>query len=280
MATSSQQQTANLAANTPNLDPGSIGTVIGNVPFGQLLSSAAIAIAEAQTELDKGSLRVAEMFSGTMVLRDPKTMLPIDANRNIPHRTEAGVYYAKGDNGTETPFQPQTLDTRVSFGRNLDGTAIRLSMIELGFVPNFYQFIETLIEIKISITLSKALEGSDKSQGNVTTIDDRSTTITNQANHSYSGWWWRGNSSYQSSTTYNNVQTTTTPVDAAFSAKYNYAIEASSLVRTKLVPVPPPPILEQRIRQLMDIENKIFEHQLAQKAEGQKAEGQGSAKAK
>ena len=38
-----------------------------------------------------------------------------------------------------------------------------------------------------------------------------------------------------------------TPIDATYSTKFNYAVEGSSLFRTKLVPVPPPAILEQRI---------------------------------
>ena len=45
---------------------------------------------------------------------------------------------------------------------------------------------------------------------------------------------------------------TTTPVDATYSAKYNYSAEGSSLLRTKLAPVPPPTILEERIRRLIE----------------------------
>jgi hypothetical protein len=45
---------------------------------------------------------------------------------------------------------------------------------------------------------------------------------------------------------------TTTPVDATYTSKYNYSAEGSSLLRTKLVPVPPPSVLQDRIRALMD----------------------------
>ena len=37
-------------------------------------------------------------------------------------------------------------------------------------------------------------------------------------------------------------------VTAHYTGKYNYSVEGSSLLRTKLVPVPPPAILEERIR--------------------------------
>lgn len=247
----------NSLSNTANLDPMSVGSVVGSMPFGQLIRSVAMAVAEAQTELDKNAMRVAEMFSGAMVLRDPVTLMPIDSNGKKPVRVDAGVYYA--DDGKDPAkstlkFEPSVVDTRVSFGRDLNGSPIRVSMIELGFVPNFYQFLETLIEIKISISLSKSMEGSDKSQGNVTQTNSQTQSVMNESTQSYGGWWWNAGSTQRSYTSNNSVQTLTTPVDASFAAKYNYAIEASSLVRTKLVPIPPPPILEQRIRQLMEIE--------------------------
>ena len=45
---------------------------------------------------------------------------------------------------------------------------------------------------------------------------------------------------------------TTTPVDATYSSKYNFTSEGSSLLRTKLAPIPPPTILEERIRALVE----------------------------
>jgi hypothetical protein len=40
-------------------------------------------------------------------------------------------------------------------------------------------------------------------------------------------------------------------VSASYSAKYQYSAEGSSLMRTKLVPVPAPAILEERIRAMI-----------------------------
>jgi hypothetical protein len=54
----------------------------------------------------------------------------------------------------------------------------------------------------------------------------------------------------------NSSQATTSQVDATYSAKYGYSAEGSSLLRTKLVPLPPPPILEERIRRLLDEEGE------------------------
>jgi hypothetical protein len=45
----------------------------------------------------------------------------------------------------------------------------------------------------------------------------------------------------------------TSQVNASYSQKYSYSAEGSSLLRTKLVPIPPPAILEERIRQQMEL---------------------------
>lgn len=50
----------------------------------------------------------------------------------------------------------------------------------------------------------------------------------------------------------------TTTVDGSYSQKYSYSAEGASLLRTKLVPVPPPAILEERIREVMDAEKDFL----------------------
>ena len=127
----------------------------------------------------------------------------------------------------------------------------KLSMMELGFTPNFYQFVDTIIEIKIIIKMVESTEESRKETPRTVTTNQKSTEYSSQGY----GWsWWRPHSS-----SYKRKETSvvTKTVDPAYSNKYNYSIEGSSLVRTKLVPVPPPTILEERIRQLMETE-EIF----------------------
>src|SRR5262245_28614801 len=133
-----------------------VGTTLTNVPFGELIKAAALAIADAQSEMDKSALRVAEMMSGAAILRDPETMLPIDVNGQMPVRSEGGVYYTSEDGSAK--FEPAVVDTRVFFGRELDGTPVRMSMLELGFTPTFYQFVETILEVKIALTLTGGIE--------------------------------------------------------------------------------------------------------------------------
>lgn len=221
-----------------------VGTTLSNVPFGDLIKSAALAIADAQCEMDKSALRVAEMMSGSAILRDPETMLPIDVNGAKPMRSDAGVYYSSTDNSTK--FEPAITDTRVFFGRELDGTPVRMSMLELGFTPTFYQFVETILEIKIALTLSGAIDNEVKNKGEIKEVSSSS---------SVSSYYSRNGSKYGSGfAASSQVRTKATPIDASYSTRYNYAVEASSLFRTKIVPVPPPGILEQRIRQQMQLD--------------------------
>ncbi len=107
-----------------------------------------------------------------------------------------------------------------------------LSLIELGFTPTFYQFIESTIEVKVVVKMSRTASEESKSNTKINTSSFQGTFA-----------WWRPQT---------RVQATTQTVDAKISNTYDYSTEGSSLVRTKLVPVPPPAILEERIRALME----------------------------
>lgn len=83
------------------------------------------------------------------------------------------------------------------------------SLMELGFTPTFYQFVDTVIEVKIDIHMTQQHDVKADTKIPVARV----STVT-----------------------------------AHYSGSYNYSVEGSSLLRTKLVPVPPPAILEERIR--------------------------------
>lgn len=180
----------------------SIGQELLNVPMGEMIRDMALAIAEAQVALDAASLKVAEMMSGSM----------LELN-------------AQGEpiTGDDNPR-----DTRVFF-RNAEGKAEKLSMIELGFSPTFYQFVDTIIEVKIAIRITTNQEWN-------------TTTSSTTETKSKDGFLFFSNN--------NTVQTT--QVDGSYTSKYGYSAEGASLLRTKLVPVPPPAILEERIRGLLN----------------------------
>jgi hypothetical protein len=258
-----------------------VGQELLNVPMGDMIRSMALAIAQAQWELDKSSMTVTELMSGQRLLRD----------------LDSGKLLDKTGKATGETTEPTIIDSRVYFGytyvqfdldsnNKFDGeeptleqaaailaatgkpwnqlkagdreklksgmrTPQKLSMIELGFVPNFYQFVETIIEVKIDIHI----HGS--------TDDSRSNTASSQAQqdtYANSGYWWWYNQGARTTTV------STSQVNASYSSKYSYDVTGSSLLRVRLVPVPPPPVLEARIRDLMEVERAWQLAQLEAKA--------------
>ena len=101
----------------------SIGQQLLDVPFSDMIRSMGLAIAQAQFELDQTATRLAQMMSGKYQVEVPDDMAP------------SGV----------------RIEERESYV-HFDGED--LSLLELGFTPTFYQFVDTIIEVKISITMT------------------------------------------------------------------------------------------------------------------------------
>jgi hypothetical protein len=222
-----------------------LGQELLNVPMGTMIQSMALSIAKAQWELDKSSMTVAEMMSGRRVLRDLETGKLV------------------GGNGSPTTT-PTILDSRVYFGYSIDLDANKnpvrtpqlLSMLELGFTPTFYQFVDTIIEVKISISIKSETTSNSSSSSK----DDKTTVGTSNKSSndwSYRGYnYWGGGFGYSGSNSREDTkEVSTSQVNATYSQKFGYTAEGASLLRTKLVPIPPPAILEERIREIMRIEN-------------------------
>lgn len=344
-----------------------IGRELLNIPFGEIIREVAMGISEAQFELDKSSMLMAEQMSGQRVLREAATGEPIlDAN-NAPHMIDSRVFFghqiveggtdaqitaikgrlgtvvsvnlSKGGSGyeasstevritggapaangtpavaratvtagavtgivienpgsgyTRTPtitivdtrspasgtgakatatidptdkiigFQVAnpgtgylvTPDVRLEGGggsgaravATVDGTGkitrvdiadhgsgytsaptvtvvgtpsllpLKRSMIELGFSPNFYHFVDTVIEMKLALRVNRGETG--------------------------------------------RYQISVSTVDANYASSYNYALEMATVVRTKIVPIPPPVVLEEQIRILIDQNRAAAEQKL------------------
>lgn len=174
------------------------------VTMGDLIRSMALAVAESQFELDKSAMMVAELMGGQRLLRD------LDTGQLV-------------DTSGEPATQPTVVDSRVYFGYDIvDGERVprKLSMLELGFTPTFYQFVDTVIEVKVAMRVSGA-GPSDRPPG--AWHDGRSGATSLLA----------------------------TPVDAGYASSYNYDLEAAATFSTKLVPIPPPATLQERIEQLL-----------------------------
>lgn len=184
-----------------------VGKQLLDVPFPQMVRSLAAGIAEAQFDLDMISMRLAQMMSGKYdELSDP-------------------------DN-PDSELKPVT--SMVTFAEE------EYSLLELGFTPTFYQFVDTIIEVKMSISTSTTSEQVRKSS---------STHV-------------RGKASVGVFFAYKaSMSMDVSTVSASYANKYQYSAEGASLIRTKLVPVPPPAILEERIRLLLEKSKKTEDEQ-------------------
>jgi hypothetical protein len=147
------------------------------------------------------------------------------------------VFYVR-KNGVTTSYPAS--DFTISLAATTDGPVVvnvprRISMLECGFTPTFYQFVDTIIEVKISIkytqegTMNSAIETNNKSTAARIGLGFGRVKVGR------------------------SVQTS--QVNASYSQKYSYSAEGSSLLRTKLAVVPPPAVLEQRIQLLLEQES-------------------------
>ncbi|NIO37558.1 hypothetical protein GTO27_07625 [Candidatus Bathyarchaeota archaeon] len=157
-----------------------VGQDLLNVPFGDMVMQLASAIAEGQHKLDLVSIEISKIMGD---------------------RSKAWVELPK-------------IKTD---GTDFEGTE-KLSLIAAGFVPTFYQFVDSIIEVKMAISMTKTTEAA--------------VSVRAKA-----GWLCFSAS-----------------VNASYSSKYSYSVEGSSLIRTKIVPVPVPKMLEERLKAIVELQ--------------------------
>ncbi|MEW7277911.1 hypothetical protein ABW636_04895 [Aquimarina sp. 2201CG1-2-11] len=263
-----------------------IGQDLLNVPMGKMIKDMAFAIAEAQTRLDENSITVAEMMGGLKTIYNKEGETTFEDSRvffgrdQVPLSVAKVLYSSSANKDGEKSLiinEINRTSSKVTVKSDASGNKLivdstnstlepgedplvfvpaRLSMLELGFTPNFYQFVDTIIEVKISISYKKE----------DTRIDTRrnSSSHENKSFGGYSNWWYR-NYHYNQGKSVSVSQ-----VNASYATKYNYSAEGASLLRTKLSPVPPPAILEERIRNMMLIERELLQQEV-EKNEGPKS---------
>lgn len=220
-------------AEDAGVEAKQVAGAITSMGVDELISNLAIGIAEGQMKLDQASMDIARFMS------------------------EAQVAFGKKP-GTDEPDL--------------------LSMIELGFSPNFYQFVDTIIEVRVAVSSkfeeTREYDTSDTqfhsnevaNQRKYESEQSRSDSGKRSSSRSdnWSFLWWGGGSSHSSSSdsgiasssssrhssssSYKSKSLALTTVDAKYASTYNYAVEGSSLIKTKIVPVPPPDVFEETVR--------------------------------
>jgi len=176
-----------------------VGQQLLDTPFADMIRSMGLAIAEAQFALDEVGIRLAQMMSGRYEIEE------------------------------EDPANPgETITVEKTSLVRFDGQD--LSLLELGFTPSFYQFVDTVIEIKISISMTRQNEYQRS----------RKTRSMRAAGGLFLGM--------------GGITARSSSVNASYASKYQYSAEGASLMRTKLVSIPAPAILEERIRAIVERE--------------------------
>lgn len=175
----------------------SVGQDLLDVPFPQMIFSMAQAIAKGQFALDKSSIETLKVLANTKF-------------DWLPEITE--VLYPK-------PI-PITTGHAGTAGLTVTGVGVdvevaqfqKLSLLQAGINPTFYQFTESIIEVKMSIKQTTSSENS---------LDvglDVSATVD----------FFYGSATISSHVNYHTAN------------KYSYSVDGSSLLRTTLRPTPPP----------------------------------------
>ena len=179
----------------------SVGKKLLDVPFPEMIYKMASAIAESQFKLDVASIDILRIMGD---------------KKNCPVYLPA----VKVDNG----------------GKVVDSedADIVTSMIGAGFQPTFYQFVETMIEVQMTITVTADTTNETKTKG----------------------------TSYNLLATPNSFSIRATPIDATYTSTYNFTQEGSSTLKTRLVPVPPNTFIQRLLEMKSQAMQNAFELQL------------------
>jgi hypothetical protein len=170
-----------------------LGSTVGHdlldVPFPQMVLQLALAIADGQAALDRTSINTAKLLGNTQFnvlteIVDVITPKPGTAN-------PGGIAYTGAQVASTFNFED-------------------MSLLQAGLFPTFYQFTESIIEVKMAISAKTSSEFS---------LDVKA----------------EGGFCFFSAS-----------VEAKYSQSYSYSVDGSSLLRTTLKPVPPPARLVPR----------------------------------
>lgn len=180
----------------------SVGQDLLDTPFPEMVQNLAFAIAKGQMALDRSSMDTARLLAREQVeviTEMSEVIVPDPYNVNV--------------GGGETI---RVTGAKVNFDQ---ARPTRMSLMQAGLFPTFYQFTESIIEVKMSIS-QKSSSSSELEAG---------------ASLEIKGGWGPVSVAFAAHVNYKSSQT------------YSYSAEGSSLLRTTLKPVPPPSRLTPRI---------------------------------
>jgi hypothetical protein len=168
-----------------------VGADLLAVPFPKMVLSLAQAIAKGQLALDQASLNTLKVLAKTKFDYIPEITEVLSPSEDI---SAGGV--------TVTGVDVELITPR----------ALKLTLLQAGIVPTFYQFTESVIEVKMSI--SSKVESQSEFEFGIETEASAGFLFASGSVSSHV-----------------NFKTSNT---------FSYSAEGSSLLRTTLKPTPPP----------------------------------------
>jgi len=186
----------------------SVGQELLNVPFGDMIREMALAIAEGQIALDMNSVQVAqtlaetELAAGSVVMYIEETV------------DEDGAVQSSSVVTNDKP----------------------MSLLTYGLEPRFYEFTESIIEVKMTITMMK--ESSSEKQYSRDFKFSNTSKVTGSMESGGLAKILFGKAKTKVENTTSVAYTST--YNAKYNSKYTFKEEGTSLLRTTLKPVPAP----------------------------------------
>jgi hypothetical protein len=190
-----------------------VGAELASVPFGKMIYDMASAIARSQIALDRSSIELVKVLSTTKFDYLPDVVEILEPAPRVLQYTDADGNLQTVTDSDGQPVMITGVQVNVS-----PGETFPLTLLQAGVNPTFYQFTNSVIQIKMSVTSTTESD------------DSLNVAVDTQGNRDFlfSG------------------GTVTTHVNASFANKFSYSVDGSSSLQTTLACVPPPKAMMPR----------------------------------
>jgi len=183
-----------------------------------MIYDMASAIARSQTALDMASIKLVQVLATTHF-----DYIPDVVETLIPNPREIAITDGNGNPVKDKDGNDLTVTVTGVQVLNDVGPPFPLTLLQAGVNPTFYQFTNSTITVKMSITSTSE---SDSSLSFSSSFDSKQQLTLDNL--------------FSSSSSYSSH------VNASFSNKFSYSVEGSSSLSTTLACVPPPKAMMPR----------------------------------
>jgi hypothetical protein len=128
----------------------------------------------------------------------------------------------------------------------------KISMLEAGFLPSFYHFVDTILEMKMEVNIREEKSSHMNYKQSMSRKMETEAGVEVSAKVKVNAYVASAEMGMKAQYKQKASSAYAQSLDAGHSQKFSQDLSASSLMRTKLVPVPAPELLVERIRILLD----------------------------